>query len=210
MIEDIIRKVLGMPPGIRKINQDLAVMRQILRPLQVQLIPFHEERELEIMSLKIDFKSQKKGFDKIVNGAIQSIYSEPMVAFAYKDYVKGEREGLLCCRTSDREIIFRIKKLNVDVYLNGEQVAIIDRNNIMHGFRSKIALGRIRPYSSDLLSVVIKGREVGQMYNPLRPHSPQQRLFSLISNLDDEEEAIFMTLSLYELLTRILENKRKK
>src|SRR6185436_15154596 len=103
----------------------------------------------------------KKGFDKIVNGAIQSIYSEPMVAFAYKDYVKGEREGLLCCRTSDREIIFRIKKLNVDVYLNGEQVAIIDRNNIMHGFRSKIALGRIRPYSSDLFSVVIKGREVG-------------------------------------------------
>jgi len=210
MIEDIIRKVLGMPPGTRKINQDLAVMRQIIRPLQEHLIPFQEEKELELMSLKVDIKSQKQGLDKIIAGTIQSIYYEPMVAFAYKDYIKGVREALLCCRTSRSELIFRIKKQNVDVYLNGNQVALMDQNNTMHGLRSKSVLGRIRPYSNDLLSVIIKDREVGQMFNPLRPHTYQQRAFSLIANLNDEEEAIFMALSLYELLTKVLENKRKK
>ncbi len=209
MIEDIIRKVLGMPPGTRKINQDLAVMRQIIKPQKQHLIPFQAEKELELMSLKLDIKSHKQGLDKIIAGTIQSIYYEPMVAFAYKDYIKGVREALLVCRTSDIELIFRIKKQAVDVYLNGKQVALIDRNNIMHGLRSRNTLGRMRPYSNDLLSVIIKDREVGQMFNPLRPHSYQQRAFSLIANLNDEEEAIFLALSLYELLTRILKNKRK-
>ncbi|MEP6796193.1 MAG: hypothetical protein ABJB16_17835 [Saprospiraceae bacterium] len=210
MIEDIIRKVLGMPPGTRKINQDLAAMRQIMRPLQSQLIPFREESELELMSLKLDLKSQKRGLDKIVAGTIQSIYAEAMVVFAYKDYIKGVREALLCCKTSDTEIIFRIKKQIVDVYFNGNQVAIIDQNNVMHGLKSRGILGRIRPYSNDLLSIMVKDREVGQMFNPLRPHAHQQRAFTLISKLNEEEEAIFISLSLYEMLTRILENKRKK
>ena len=210
MIEDIIRRVLSMPPGTRKINQDLAVMRQIIKPIQGRLIPFQAEKEIEIMSLQLDIKSHKQGLDKIISGTIQSIYYEPMVAFAYKDYIKGVREALLCCRTSHHELIYRIKKQEVDVYMNGNQAAVIDQHDVMHGLRSRKPLGRIRPYSNDLLSVVINEREVGQIFNPLRPHTHQQRAFSLMATLDDEEEAIFMALSLYEILTRILENKRKK
>jgi len=210
MIEDIIRKVLHLAPGTRKINQDLAAMRQIIKPFQSQLIPFREESELELMSLNLQLKSQKQGLDKIIAGTIQSIYSEPMVAFTYKDYIKGVREALLCCKTSDTEIIFRIKKQNVDVYYNGSQVAMIDQNNTMHGLKSRGVLGRIRPYSNDLISIIVKDREVGQMFNPLRPHAFQQRAFTLLARLNSEEEAIFISITLYEMLTRILENKRKK
>jgi hypothetical protein len=133
-----------------------------------------------------------------------------MVAFAYKNYIKGVSEDLLCCRTSDIELIYRIKKQNVDVYMNGNQAAVIDQNNNMFGLKSKSVIGRIRPYSTDLLSVIVKDREVGQMFNPLRPHSHQQRAFTLLANLNPEEEAIFLALSLYELLSNILQNKRKK
>lgn len=208
MIEDLVRMVLKLPPGVRKINHDLGVMREILRPIQDQLIPFQEEKEIELMSLKCDIKSQKRGLDKISTGQIHSIYYEPMVAFAYKDYVKGTREALVCCRTRTSEIIFRIKKRDVDVYFNGNQVAYIDQHNVMHGIRSKSILGRTRPYSSDLISVVVKEREVGQMFNPLRPHSPQQRAFTLIANLDQEEEGIFITVALFELITRMFSNKK--
>ena len=117
-------------------------MRQIIKPYLPHLIPFVEEKELELMSLKLEVKSQKKGLDKILNGTIQSIYNEPMVTFAYKDYIKGVREALLLCRTSHSELIFRIKKMDVDVYLNGTQVAMIDRNNIMHGIRSRTCFGQ--------------------------------------------------------------------
>ena len=108
MIEDLFRMVLKIPPGIRKINQDLDVMRQILRPLQDHLIPFQEEKELELMSLKHEVKTQKQGLDKILWGNIHSIYYEPMVGFAYKDYIKGVRDALLYCRTKNQEFIFRI------------------------------------------------------------------------------------------------------
>ena len=122
MIEDLFRRVLGVPPGTRRINQDLAVMREIIRPIQTQLIPFQEENELELLSLKYDCKSQKQGFDKIYSGTIQSIYYEPMIAFCYKDYIKGVRDALIVCRTKNMEFIYRIKKHDVQIYFNGNHV----------------------------------------------------------------------------------------
>lgn len=208
MIEDLFRMVLKLPPGVRKINHDLGIMREILRPIQDQLIPFQDENEIELMSLKCEIKSQKRGLDRISTGHIHSIYYEPMVAFTYKDYIKGVRDALICCRTRTTEIIFRIKKRDVDVYFNGNQVALIDQHNVMHGLRSKGILGRTRPYSSDLISVMVKEREVGQMFNPLRPHSPQQRAFTLIANLNQEEEGIFIAVALFELVTRLMSNKK--
>ena len=204
MIEDLFRMVLKIPPGIRKINQDLDVMRHILRPLQDHLIPFQEENEMELMSLKHEVKTQKQGLDKILWGNIHSIYYEPMVAFAYKDYIKGVRDALLYCRTKNHEFIFRIKKSGVDVYFNGKQVALLDDNKNLYGLRSKSILGGLRPYSNDLISVIVKDREVGQMFNPLRPHSPQQRAYTLLVDLNDEEEGIFLSLTLYEILTKLL------
>lgn len=196
-----------MPPGVKKINHDLAVMRELLRPVQEHLIPFQQENELELMSLKFDYKTQKKGLDKILTGQLYSIYYEPMVAFAYKDYIKGVRDALLCVRTKGAEFIYRIKKKDVDVYFNNNHVAILDGNNSMFGLRSKSVLGRTKTYSNDLISIIIKEREVGQMFNPLRPHSPQQRAFSLISNLNDEEEGIFLSLTLFELITRMINSR---
>lgn len=199
--------VLKIPPGTRKINQDLDVMRQMLRPLQDQLIPFQDENEMELMSLKFDTKSQKQGLDKIVLGKVFSIYYEPMVVFAYKDYIKGVRDALLICRTKSTELIFRIKKRDIDVYFNGKQVALIDANNVMHGIISKSILARLRPYSNDLVSIIIKDREVGQMFNALRPHSPQQRAYSLIANLNTEEEGIFLAITLFDIITKLIGNK---
>ena len=210
MIEDIIRGVLGMPPGVNKINKDLAVMRQVARPIVEQLIPWEDEKEIELMALKVDLKAQKRGLDKIMLGSIQSIYFEPMVAFAYKDYMKGSREALLYCRTVKLEIVYRIKKYDIDVYLNGKQVAIIDQHGVMYGLRPKNALGRVVPYSGDLLSIIIWDREAGHLFNPSRPHSEVQRAFYLMTQLSDEEQGIFLALGMYELITRMLENKKRK
>jgi len=210
MIEDFLRAVLGMPPGISRINKDLVVMRQLTRPIADQIIPWEQEKELELMSLKMEIKSQKRGMDKIILGSIQSIYFEPMVTFAYRDYVKGVREALLYCRTRNIEFVFRIKKKDVDVFMNGTQVAIMDQQGVMHGVKSRSALGSVRPYSTDLLSVIVLDREAGHLFNPLRPHSDVQRAFFLMTGLKDEEERIFLALGLYELITRMLVNKKKK
>jgi hypothetical protein len=210
MIEDFLRAILGMPPGISRINKDLAVMRQLTRPLADQIIPWENEHELELMALKMDLKAQKRGMDKILIGTIQSIYFEPMVTFAYRDYVKGVREALLYCRTRNIEFVYRIKRNGIDVFMNGNQVAVIDDHGIMYGLKSRSALGSIRPYSTDLLSIVVLDREAGHLFNPLRPHSDIQRAFFLMTGLKDDEERIFLSLGLYELIIRMITNKRKK
>src|SRR5690349_17192895 len=110
MIEDILRAMLRMAPGAKKINMDLAAMREHCRPIVDQLIPWEDEKELELLSLKVNFMAQKRGLDKITIGTIQSIYYEPMVVFAFKDYVKGQRDAILYCRTKNLEFIYRLKR----------------------------------------------------------------------------------------------------
>lgn len=210
MIEDFLRALLGIPPGAARINKDLAIMRQLTKPVADELIPWEDENELELMALKMEVKSQKRGMDRILMGTIQSIYVEPMITFAYMDYVKGSREALLYCRSRNMEIVYRIKSKAVDVFLNGHQVAIIDQENIMYGLKSRSALGRVKPYSADLLSIFILDREAGHLFNPLRPHSEVQRAFFLMTKLSEEEGRIFLTLGLYEMITRMLVNKKKK
>ena len=185
-------------------------MRQITKPMADALIPWEEEKEIELLALKMEVKTHKRGMDRILYGTLKSIYFEPMVTFAYMDYVKGSREALLYCRTRANELVYRIKRKDIDVYLNGNQVAVMDMQNIMHGLRSRSVIGQVKPYSTDLLSIIIWDREVGHVFNPLRPHSDVQRAFFLMTPLNEEEERIFMAFGFYELITRLLANKKKK
>jgi len=210
MIEDILRAVLKMAPGTKKINLDLAAMREHCKPIVEQLIPWEDEKELELLSLKVNYAAQKRGLDKMVIGTIQSIYYEPMVVFAFKDYVKGQRDALLYCRTKNLEFIYRLKRNDTDVYFNGNAVASLDAKGILHGIRSKAVIGAVKPYSGDLISIIVQGKDVGHLFNPSRPHNEQQRAFSVMANLDEEEEYILLALGLYELTLRMLANKKKK
>ncbi len=210
MIEDILRAALRMAPGAKKINLDLASMRQLSKPWVDQLIPWEDEKELELLSLNMNILSQKRGMDKMILGSVQSIYYEPMLVFAYKDYVKGQRDAMLYCRTQHLEFIYRLKRRDTDVYFNGNHVAVLDQAGVLHGLRSGQVLGGVKPYSQDLLSMVVLGKDVGHMFNPTRPHGEQQRAFFILSKLEEEEEYILLALGLYELVTRLLANKKKK
>ena len=210
MIEDILRAVLKMAPGAKKINMDLAAMREHCKPIVEQLIPWEDEKELELLSLKVNYAAQKRGLDKMVIGTIQSIYYEPMVVFAFKDYVKGQRDALLYCRTKNLEFIYRLKRNDTDVYFNSNHVAVLDAKGILHGIRSKAVIGAVKPYSGDLISIIVQGKDVGHLFNPSRPHNEQQRAFSVMANLNEEEEYILLALGLYELSLRMLAKKQKK
>jgi hypothetical protein len=210
MIEDILRAMLRMAPGAKKINVDLAAMREHCKPIVDQLIPWEDEKELELLSLKVNFMAQKRGLDKITIGTIQSIYYEPMVVFAFKDYVKGQRDAILYCRTKNLEFIYRLKRNDTDVYFNGKPVAVLDQKGALHGIRSKALIGGVKPYSGDLLSIIVQGKDIGHMFNPARAHNEQQRAFTIMANLDEESEYILLALGLYELITRMLANKKKK
>lgn len=209
MIEDLLRTILGLPPGVNKVNKDLAQMRIATRPLLEQVIPWESDKELELLSLRVDAKSQKDGIEKIIVGSVLSIYFEPMVVFAWKDYGKSARENLLYCRTINKELVFRIKPHQTEVYLNTNLVAYISQDRTMMGYRTKKTIGGIRPYSGDLLSVVVLGKEAGHLFNPARPHSEVQRALYLMNDMNEEEEGIFLALVLYELITRKLESKKK-
>lgn len=210
MIEDMLRSLFGLSPGEKRINQDIAKMRELTRLPAYDIIPWEKEGEMELFSLNITHQTKKDGMDKIRQGVIQSIYFEPMAVYAYKDYVKGTRESLLYCRTKEAEYIYRLLKNRTDIYFNGKLTASIDLNHVMVGHRSKQILCRITQDTYDWMGIRIGKELVAQVFDPTRPHASQQRAFSIYGKLAQEEKLIVQAAGFYALLTRWLGQKVKK
>lgn len=210
MIEDLLRSILGLSPGEKRINQDIAKMRELTRGVATEIIPWEKEDEMELFSLNITHQTKKDGMDKITQGVIQSIYFEPMAVYAYKDYVKGSRESLLYCRTKETEFIFRLLKERTDIYFNGKLTAYIDMQSMMYGYKSKQLLCRITQDTYDWMGIRIGKEMIAQVFDPTRPHATQQRAFSLYGKMEQEEKLIVRAAGFYALLTRWLGQKVKK
>ena len=203
MIEDILRVILGIPPTARKIGLDLDVMRKETKDWYEKLIPWQQEKEMELLSFNMEKKVQKQGFDKIMKGAYMSIYSEFMFTFAYKDYLKGSgKNALLQIRTKSHEFVYRLKKKGTEVFVDSNYVAFITREGMMYSARTRRSLARISQLSSDYFAVIVGEKEVGHLLNPETANKVNPRAFLILENMNEQEELLFSAIALIEVVLR--------
>jgi hypothetical protein len=203
MIEDIFRVALGLPPSNKKIQQDLQVMHKETTAWRDNLIPWEDENEIELFSLMQEKKWIKQTWDRLLKGVFYSIYHEPMMTFAYKNYIRGGKNALLYVRTIEYEFIYRIRKKKSDVYVNGQFVAEIRPDGLMYGGRFKRLLGRMRVISEEYFGIVIWDKEVAHLLNPDKADRVNPRAFELMEKLNEQEETMFLALAFHEIILRL-------
>ena len=202
-IEDVIRGILGMPPSAGKITRDLAVMRNETKGWYEHLIPFQQEKELELLSLTQEKKWVKKSLERFLTGVFKSIYTEPMFTYAYVDYTKGKgKNALLLVRTKSNEFVYRIKRKFTELYVDGALAAVITPEAEMYSVRTKRQLGRISEVSHDYFGIIIGEREVAHLLNPEKVDRVNPRAFIILENMTDQEEILFTSISLIEIVLR--------
>ncbi len=203
MLEDILRVVLGVPPTSRKIGLDIEVMRKETQEWYSKLIPWQQEKEMELLSLNQEKKVVKQGFDKIIKGAFSSIYSEFMFTYAYKDYLKGPgKNALLQIRTTAHEFVYRMKKKGTEVFVDGNYVAFITLEGMMYSARTKRLLARISQVSTEYFGVIVGEKEVGHLLNPEIVDWINPRAFLILEDMNDQEELLFTAIALIEVVLR--------
>ena len=178
-------------------------MRNETREWYAQLIPFQEEKELELLSLTQEKKSVSKSLEKFLVGAFKSIYTEPMFTYAYVDYTKGKgKDALLQVRTKSNEFVYRIKRKITELYVDGNLAAVITPEAEMYSVRTRRQLGRISEVSHDYFGVIIGEREVAHLLNPEKVDRVNPRAFVILENMTDQEEILFTSISLIEIVLR--------
>ncbi|HRF40188.1 MAG TPA: hypothetical protein PK198_15460, partial [Saprospiraceae bacterium] len=140
-------------------------------------------------------------------GVFTTIYHEPVAAYSYRRYVSSKLNALLYVRTAEREFVYRFKGKEVQIILNNQPLGTIKENGVLYSARDGSMLARLNAETAGLLPVVGKDRELGSISARNLPAAAKpglnSRAFEFVNdNLNDQEETLFLSFALMELVKR--------
>ena len=199
MLEDIIRNLLNAPPSQRRIQADLTRMGHETQHWRDALIPWEQDQEMELLSLNRESKWVKKSFDRYLKGVFYSIYHEPMLAYAYKRYLKGGNFDLYFATTRTHQFIYHKHKSRTDFFVDGEHIGYITPDWLMYSNRRRM-LGRRTRFSDDFFTVTIWDQEAAHLRDPRSVDRVNPRAFEIMVNMSEKEQLLLMALSFLTMI----------
>jgi len=203
----LLRVIADFQPGERKLKADLQKMREEIAQYGGELAPINKE-ELDLFAVDQVNRVLKKRAVLTAKGIFTTIYHEPVAAYSYKRYVSSKLNALLYVRTAEREYVYRFKGKEVQIIVNGEPLGTIKENGVLYSARNGKSLARVNPETSGLLPIVTQERELGNItaVQPAGKAALNTRAFEFVKdNLSDEEEKLFLSIALMELVKRSVE-----
>ncbi len=197
-----LKTLANFNPGRNKIQRDLKVLKADLQPFINDLVPWTEE-EMGQLSLNTIRKKANKNIVKSSKGIFTTVYQEPLIAWAYRKYVSSKENALLYARTSHHEFIYRIKKNMVEVVVDDQLLGQIDQSGTMYPIKGRKALAQVNRSSEGLgLPILVNQKEVGRLTDLSKVESSNPRAFKVVSKMDEEEEKVFLALSILEMVKK--------
>ncbi len=203
----LLRVFADFQPGERKVKADLAKMRAEIAGYGGELAPIDKE-ELDLFAVEQVHRVLKKRAVFTAKGVFTTIYHEPVAAYSYKRYVSSKLNALLYVRTAEREYVYRFRDKQVQIILDSKPLGTIKENGVLYSAHDGRMMARINPETAGLLPVVTKDRELGSItaLQPAGKAALNTRAFEFVKdNLNDEEETLFLSIALMELVKRSVE-----
>jgi hypothetical protein len=186
-------------PGKGKIQTDLKKMKSEIAPFIEELIPWNKE-ELELLSSNQVKQKVSKGIITTAEGVFNSIYHEPLIAYSYKKYISSKRNEIIYARTSNHEFFYRTKKDSTELIIDNQKVGVINNQGLLYGGRKRRLLARINKSENELeLPIIVGDRERGTLMRP-ESDSVNPRAFQFVGEMGKNEEAVFLSLAVLELV----------
>jgi len=202
----LMRVIADYQPNERKVKADLQKMRNEIAQYGGELAPI-DKQELDLFAVEQVQRTLKKRAVLTAKGVFTTIYHEPVAAYSYKRYVSSKLNALLYVRTAEREFVYRFKGKEVQIILNKQPLGTIKENGVLYSAQDGSMLARINSETAGLLPVVSKDRELGSISARNLPATAKpglnSRAFEFVNdNLNDQEETLFMSIALMELVKR--------
>jgi len=180
----------------RELEQLKAQMAEMVK----ELVPMNPA-ELELLSVNQSGVSSTKGINSIKTGVFTSIYHEPLVAYAYRKYAYPKESSVLLVSTASDDYIYKSEGSRTQVYLNNNELGIINSDGDMYEPRTNQLMAHIE--ADQVLSshpVRIGEREVGEIVNLRLNESPNPRAYQFLEPMDEKEKQIFKALTFLSLV----------
>jgi len=200
MLEDILRSVFNAAPTQRRVQEDIAQMREDTEDWRNGLFPWVAADELELLSLNHESKWYKQSFGKALKGVYYSIYNEPMIVFGYKSYLRRGVNTVIWAATKEHVFVYRGSKKKTTFIIDGEAVGFITQEGLMYGGSRNRLLGRCNSFSEEHDSIVIWDKEVAHLLKPNQKGRVNPRVFEVMEKLGTKEKLLLIALGFLTIL----------
>jgi len=188
-------------PSAKKIVGDLNELKQEIQEWVPTLVPWTPSN-MELLSYEQANQTVKKGLSKTAKGTFNTVYHEPLFAYSYKQYVSSGNNALLFAQTSKNEFAFRIQKKEVAISIDNEYAGVLKEGGLFYGGSKQTLMARINQDKElKLKPIIIGDKEVASIVNPAKSAIPNPRALKFIAPMEAEEEKIFLSLAILEIVT---------
>ncbi len=204
IVYQIVQFAMSISGKKSQISRDVTTLRDEVDNYLDRLIPISTE-ELNLFSFHQIETNTSKSLHTIHRGVFTSIYQEPLLAYAHKQY-SGSDYSLLLAMTHQNEYLYIRKGARTDVYINDDAIGYIVGGQKLYAMEDKgnDLLASIQ--SNRLLTqhpISIADREVGQLANSVSGNEQNTRVFQMLEPMNENETEIFKALSFYSLIKEI-------
>jgi uncharacterized membrane-anchored protein YhcB (DUF1043 family) len=203
----LVKVFANFQPSKSKVQEDLQQLKADMDKWAPELVPLTRE-EVDLFSFNQEKQVVRKGLSKTAKGVFTSIYHEPLLAYSYKEYLGSGRNALLYARTQNREYVYRFKKDQVELTVNGQPMGVVKGGDSLYGGRHNRLLAKIDREAGDLLPVIINEREVASVAKAGQSSGGAklgQRAFEFVKgDLSAEEREVFLSLGALEVIEQSL------
>lgn len=196
-VGDFIRFIFKIPFTKNQMKRDIQALRLEISDLKSLIIPFSNE-EIELLSLNQSNKSRKKGFQKLSKGIFKTIYYEPLIAYAIKQYSNGDK--LILITSTEDEFAYVVKSDITHVYMNNVEAGVLTKKGEFYSGRNKLLATIDGADHLATHAVWIQGKNIGFIANPKFANQTLPRAFSLLKDMTQDELSIFLCLTLINLV----------
>ena len=196
-VVDFLRFLFKMTISKSQLLRDIDTLRNEISDLKKMLIPFNGE-EMELLSLNQSNVSKRKRFSTVTKGIFNTIYYEPLIAYGIKNYSNNQKL-ILICSTSD-EFVYLSKGNTTHVFMNDTEAGVLTSDGKFYSIKNKLLALIDGADQLQSHTVWIQGKDMGYINNPRFVSKSIPRAYNLLKNMSQEEQNIFLCLTLVNLV----------
>ena len=200
IVAQLLDFFLSINSGSGQTRKDIAELKSKIATYISNLIPM-SVNELELLSVNQSGTTTNRGIATIKSGAFNTIYHEPLLAYAYKKYTYPADKSLLLISSEEDDFLYMINGSKTQVFVNNTELGFVESDGSLYAPKTNKLLAKID--ANHLLSshpVKIEGKEVGEIVNARLNESPNPRAYQFLEPMNERETQIFKALTFLSLV----------
>lgn len=186
----------NVQPSNSEVEDDLKDLKAKVAQFKGGFVPWTEE----ISSNELD-QILQEGKARTGSGVFMSTSSEPIFAYAFRNYIGPGRNAVIYILTLEHEFIFRITNKGTEVTIDNEKKGLIRENGIYYD-RMNDEVAKVKRHGASGTNKIYIGEE--EIAKIALPDAISSRALEVSKiDLSDLEKEIVQTMTVYELVTNI-------